>query len=168
MNVTLVRPWVGLERPQGTRPSKRRSKPGQPSTEGENLQVRIINQPATMVGLGIRRKAPAEPERRCATGASGHATGYSGRATAARFVTEQRRCVSGGISGGADQARRSAAAAAQRRYRVRVRVRARVRVSMSGDDHARGRWHCIWGPRAGLSEVDADALATRDGSEFRV
>ena len=45
MNVTLVRPTVGLERPQGTRPSKRRSKPGQPSTEGENLKVRIINQP---------------------------------------------------------------------------------------------------------------------------
>ena len=37
MNVTLVRPWVSRERPRGTHTSKRRSKPGQPSTEGVNL-----------------------------------------------------------------------------------------------------------------------------------
>ena len=55
MNVTLVRPWVGLERPQGTRPSK---------PTGENLQVRIINQPVTQTGTTLSLQ-PSLDKRLC-------------------------------------------------------------------------------------------------------
>eukprot|EP00964_Phaeocystis_antarctica_P089815 scaffold57368_cov36-Phaeocystis_antarctica.AAC.2 len=50
MNVTLVRPWVRLERPRGKRASKRRSKPGQPSTEGD-LPSGGNNKPAWRRGV---------------------------------------------------------------------------------------------------------------------